>query len=302
MLDQKVSGNSGDRNKIYFLIIVIVTLLGTNAYLYFRDKHENERFVTTNTEKDRLKLEVEKIEVELDKVNVINTTLTEKLLEEQKLAREKIAELKDALQKSQFTQTELVTAQEQVKELRQFVKNFSEEISQLHAENDLLKIERDNLINSVNTISEKARKLEKKNTELTNKVKTSSTLKAFNLDVLAYKVRNNGKQVEVSNAKSAKKLVVNFNIAPNPLAEKDFHKIYLRVFDPAGNLIADASNMFQANKQQMQYSEMITLAFKDDDADYSIVWVNPREFIKGTYTVILYADGATMGQSTIELK
>lgn len=302
MLDQKVSGNSGDRNKIYFLIIVIVALLGTNAYLYFRDKHENERFVTANTEKDRLKLEVEKIEVELDKVNVINTTLTEKLLEEQKQAREKIAELKDALQKSQFTQTELVTAQEQVKELRQFVKNFSEEIAQLHAENDLLKTERDNLINSVNIISEKARKLEKKNTELNNKVKTSSTLKAFNLQVVAYRVRNNGKQVEVKQAKSAKKLIVNFNIAPNPLAEKDFRKVYLRVFDPAGNLIADASNMFQANNQQMQYSEMTTLAFKDDDAAYSIAWVNPREFIKGTYTVILYADGATMGQSAIELK
>ncbi|MEJ5961138.1 hypothetical protein [Pedobacter immunditicola] len=302
MLDQKVSGNSGDRNKIYFLIIVIVALLGTNAYLYFRDKHENERFVTVNTEKDRLKLEVEKIEVELDKVNVINTTLTEKLLEEQKLARGKIAELKYALQKSQFTQRELVNAQEQVMKLRQFVKNFSEEIAQLHAENDLLKTERDSLINSVNIISEKARKLEKKNTELHKKVKTSSTLKAINMEVSAYRVRNNGKQVEVSQAKSAKKLVVKFHIAPNPLAEKDFHKIYLRVFDPAGNLIADAHNMFQANNQQMQFSEMITLDFKDDDAAYNIAWVNPKEFIKGTYTVILYADDATMGQSSLQLK
>jgi len=302
MLDQKVSGNSGDRNKIYFLIIVIVALLGTNAYLYFRDKHDNERFVTTNTEKDRLKLEVEKIEVELDKVNIINTTLTQKLLEEQKLARQKIAELKLALQKSQFTQSELAAAQTQVKELRQFVKNFGEEIAQLHAENDLLKIERDNLIQSVNIISEKAKKLEKKNTELNNKVKTSATLKAFNTEVLAYRVRNSGKQIEVNQAKTAKKLVVYFNIAPNPLAEKDFHKIYLRVFDPAGNLIADANNMFQANNQLMQYSEMITLAYKEDDATYSIAWVNPREFIKGTYNVILYADDATMGQAAVELK
>jgi myosin heavy subunit len=302
MLDQKVSGNSGDRNKIYFLIIVIVALLGTNAYLYFRDKHENQRFVSANTEKDRLKLEVEKIEVELDKVNVINTTLSEKLLEEQKHAREKIAELKFALQQGQFTQGELNSAQKEVKKLRQFVKNFTDEIAHLHEENDLLKTERDSLINSVNVISKKARKLEKKNSELNSKVKTGSSLKAFNMEVLAYRVKNNGKQVKVSNAKSAKKLVVNFNIAPNPLAEKNYHKVYLRVFDPAGNLIADENNMFDANNQPMQYSEMITLAFKDDGETYSMAWVNPKEFIKGTYAVILYVDGATMGQSSIVLK
>ena len=302
MLDQKVSTNSGDRNKIYFLIIVIVALLGTNAYLYFRDKHENERFISANTEKDRLKLEVEKIEVELDKVNVINTTLTEKLLEEQKLAREKIAELKQALQKGQFTQEELIKAQNEVKELRQFVKNFTEEIAHLHEENDLLKTERDSLINSVNVISQKAKTLEKKNTELNNKVKTGSSLKAFNIEILAYRVKNSGKQVKVKNAKSAQKLEINFSIAPNPLAEKNFHKIYLRVFDPAGNLVADEQNMFDANNQQMQYSEMITINYKEEIANYSIAWVNPKDFIKGTYAIILYADGATMGEGSIELK
>ena len=302
MLDQKVSDNSGDRNKIYFLVIVIVALLGTNAYLYFRDKHENERFISANTEKDRLKLEVEKIEVELDKVNVINTTLTEKLLDEQKLAREKITELKLALQKGQFTQDELAKAQNEVIELRQFVKKFTEEIAQLHEENDLLKTERDSLINSVNVISKKAKTLEKKNTELNNKVKTSSSLKAFNIEVVAYRVRNNGKQVKVNNAKSAQKLEINFNIPPTPLAEKNFHKIYLRVFDPAGNLIADANDMFDASNQQMQYSEMVTINYSDAVDSYSIAWVNPKKFIKGTYDIILYADGAVMGNGALELK
>lgn len=75
--------NKGDRNKIYFLIVVIAALLGTNAYLFFKDKHESQRFININTEKDRLELEVEKIEVELDKVNSINVSLNEKLISEQ---------------------------------------------------------------------------------------------------------------------------------------------------------------------------------------------------------------------------
>ena len=65
MEPQKI--NKGDRNKIYFLVIVIAALIGTNAYLFFKDRKQSERFVTISTEKDKLRLEVEKIEVELDK-------------------------------------------------------------------------------------------------------------------------------------------------------------------------------------------------------------------------------------------
>ena len=302
MLDQKIPGNTGDRNKIYFLIIVIVALVGTNAYLYFRDKQESARFVSVNTEKDRLKLEVEKIEVELDKVNNLNTALTEKLQQEQQLARNKIYELKSALEKSQLTQGELSEAQREVKELRQFVKNHHEQIAKLNQENMLLKSERDSLVNSVNQVNEKAERLAQKNQELSKKIKEGAALKAINMEVIAFRVKNSGKQVAVKNAGSTQKLDIRFGIAPNELAEKKFYKIYIRVFDPAGNLIADENNMFDANKQQMQYSEMTTLAYEEHKDLYTLSWVNPTEFIKGTYSVILYTDGFTMGKSSVTLK
>ena len=302
MLDQEISGNTGDRNKIYFLIIVILALLGTNAYLYFRDKQESERFVSVNTEKDRLKLEVEKIEVELDKLNTLNAALSEKLQQEQQLARNKIYELKGALEKSQLTQGELSDAQREVKELREFVRNHHEQIAKLNQENFLLKSERDSLVNSVNQGNEAARRLAQKNLELSKKVKAGAALKAINIEISAFKVKNSGKQVEVKNAGSAQKLDIMFGVAPNELAEKKYYKIYLRVFDPAGNLIADENNMFDADNQQMQYSDMITLAYQNEKEVYKLPWVNPKEFIKGTYSIILYADGFTMGKSSITLK
>lgn len=154
--------NKIDRNKVYFLVIVIAALLGINAYLYFKDKQQSNRFVTVNTEKDRLNLEVEKIEVELDKVNSLNVTLSEKLQEEQKLAREKIAELKLALQKGQLTHGDLEKAQNQVKELREFVKNYNDKIKRLETENTYLKSERDSLKTTANTYSERQKTLKKK--------------------------------------------------------------------------------------------------------------------------------------------
>nr|WP_294877261.1 hypothetical protein [uncultured Pedobacter sp.] len=302
MSDKSDPVNKGDRNKIYFLVVVIVALLGTNAYLFIKDKKENERFVTVSTEKDRLRLEVEKIEIELDKVNALNLTLSEKLIKEQELARGKIAELKAALQNGELTQEQLVAAQKEVRELREFVKIYNEDILRLKKENSLLKSERDSLKASVSVASEKASELEKRNQELSAKVKTSAALKAANVHIIAYRVKSSGKNIEVTKASSAKKLSVKFDIAPNPLAQKDYHKIYLRVFDPAGNLIANENNMFEADGQEMQFSSSTSISYNDDNTSFNMDWINPNEFIKGEYSIILYADGYTMGRAEIVLR
>jgi hypothetical protein len=302
MLDRKDPVNKGDRNKIYFLIVVIAALLGTNAFLYFKDKHEKERFVTTNTEKERLKLEVEKIEVEFDKVNTMNVALTDKLQKEQALARAKISALKQSLQRGQVTQTELIAAQSELKKLRSFLNDYKEDFSRVEKENTFLKAERDSLVKSVTNVSARAHALEKKNSELSAKVKSGAALKAFNVTLLAFKVKNSGKNVEVTRASTAKKLVTYFNIIPNQLAAKDYHKIYIRVFDPSGNLIANEQNMFEADGQEMQYSDMITISYNNDDTAYTLEWVNPRPFVKGDYSILLYANGFTMGKAAITLK
>jgi thiamine kinase-like enzyme len=302
MSDQTDIVNKGDRNKIYFLVIVIAALLGTNAYLFFRDKQQNDRYVTISTEKDRLKLEVEKIEVELDKVNALNVTLSDKLIREQDMARQKIAELKLALQHGQLTQEDLAKAQEEVKELREFVKTHNETIIKLEKENSALKDRMDSLRKSASSAARLARELEQQNSELSAKVKTSAALKATNLGVVAYRVKSSGKSIGVNKAGSAKKLSVSFDIVPNALAEKNYHKVYLRVFDPAGNLIANENNMFEADGQEMQYSSATSISFNDDNTSYIMDWINPNPFMKGIYSIILYVDGYTMGRAEIELR
>lgn len=299
---EKAVDNKVDRNKVYFLIIVIVALLGINGYLYFKDKQQTSRFVTINTEKDRLKLEVEKIEVELDRVNLLNVTLNDRLIEEQKLAREKIAELKLALRKGELTQQELDEANKQIANLRDFVKSYNNQIAILEQENTYLKTERDSLKTSISDYNQQAENLRKENKNLSKKVRAGSSLKAANINVSAFRVKDNGKSSAVTKASTANKLTIDFGVAPNDLAEKTYHKIFLRVIDPAGNLIADENNMFEADGQQMQYSRAIEISYNNDDTSYTIDWINPRAFIKGRYGIFLYADGFLMGKSEIELR
>jgi hypothetical protein len=75
------------------------------------------------------------------------------------------------------------------------------------------------------------------------------------------------------------------------------------VIDPTGNLITTTeSTNFTADGQDLQYTYKTSINFTNDGSPYTIDWVNPSPFQKGSYTVILYADGFTMGKTSFELK
>jgi len=290
-------------NKIYFLVAVILALLGTNAYLFFKEKKSNERIVTISDEKSRMQTEIDKIEAELDNSNSSNIKLSEQMQNEQDLARAKIAELRSALKKGQLNQGQLAKAQEDIKQLRYFVTKYTADISELKQQNQALTAERNTLRTTVDSVSTKASNLEKVNEELSTKVKAAAALKTGNVSVIPLRVRNSGKESDVSKASTAKKLRVNFSIVNNSIAEKGMHEIYIRILDPNGNLlISDTGSMFMADDEELQYTYKTAVEFANDGKTYSIDWTNPEAFQKGTYTVVLYADGYTMGRGEVTLK
>lgn len=290
-------------NKIYFLVAVILALLGTNAYLFFKEKKSNERIVTISDEKSRMQTEIDKIEAELDNSNSTNIKLSEEMQNEQDLAREKIAELRAALKKGTLNQGQLAKAQEDIKQLRYFVTKYTADISELKQQNAVLTTERNTLRSTVDSVTTKATDLEKANEELSTKVKAAAALKSGNITIIPLRVRSSGKESDVTKASTAKKLRVNFSIVNNSIAEKGMHDIYMRIIDPNGNLlISDNGSMFIADDEELQYTYKTAVEFSNDGKIYTIDWTNPGDFQKGTYTVVLYADGYTMGRGAVALR
>ncbi|WP_276360250.1 hypothetical protein [Daejeonella sp. H1SJ63] len=292
-----------DSNKIYFLIAVILALLGTNTYLFFKDKKANERIVTISDEKTRMQTEIDKIEAELDNASSLNIQLSEELQQEQEKARKKIDELRNALRQGQLTQSQLAKAQEEIKQLKFFVSKYSSEISDLKKQNASLTNERDELQSTVDSVNTKATALEKKNEELSSKVQTAAAIKAGNVSITAVNIRNRGKESGSNRSGTTDKLRVSFSVINNPLAEKGMHSVYIRVIDPNGNLIiSNEGGMFNADGGELQYSYMTSIEFANDGKVYSIDWSGNKSFLKGTYTVLLYADGYSMGKGSVNLK
>lgn len=292
-----------DSNKIYFLIVVILALLGTNAYLFFKDKKANDRIVTISDEKSRMQTEIDKIEAELDNASSNNIKLSEQMQQEQTIAREKIEELRAALKKGQLTQGQLSKAQEDIKQLRYFVTKYTADIEELKKQNANLTSERDVLKTTVDSVSSKANDLERQNQELNTKVQAAAALKTGNVTISAFQIRNNGKESAVTRASTTEKIRINFSVVNNSIAEKGLHDIHIRIIDPSGNLIiSNNGGLFNADDEELQYTYKTAIEFANDGKLYSIDWANPGKFQKGTYTAMLYADGYTMGKGTLTLR
>lgn len=298
-----------DSNKIYFLIAVILALLGTNVYTYLKNEKADARIVTITDEKSGMQTEIDKIEAELDQATSSNVKLTKDMQESEELARKKIADLREQLKRGQITKAELVKAQDEIKQLRYFVTKYTVDIEDLKNKNAVLTVERDSLKTTVSSVTAKASDLEKQNQglsstneELSSKVKVASAIKAGSISVIPLKVKNSGKETDVSRASTTKKLRIGFNVVQNDIAEKGMHDIYIAIADPSGNLITSGGNTFMVDGEQLQYTYKTAIEFANDGKVYQIDWTNPAAFRKGTYTVSLYADGHAMGKKTIALK
>jgi multidrug efflux pump subunit AcrA (membrane-fusion protein) len=292
-----------DSNKIYFLIAVIIALLGTNTYLFLKDKKNTKNIVSISDEKTRMEIEIDKIEAELDNATSITIQLSEEKRIEQENARKQIDQLRAALSEGQLSQAQLKNAQEEIKKLKIIVSKYSAEIEELKRQNANLSFERDELKTTVDSINYKASNLEKKNEELISKVRIAEYLKIANVSIASLAIKNNGKENLVNRASITDKFKINFNIVNNTLSPKGMYNIYLRIIDPSGNLIIPNNNgTFSLEDEELQYTYKTAIEFLNDGKSYIIDWVNKGNFQKGNYTILLYSDGYSIGKGSINLK
>ena len=281
--------------KIYLLLLVVLALFTTNAILYIRNKKADERVVQLSDNKTRMQTEIDKIEADLDKANSNYAALSDSMKNEQRSAREKISQLREALRKGELTQKQLILAQEDVKQLRYFVAKYVADIEVLKHQNDSLKT-------SVAAANEQVRSLEGQNKDLNKKVSAATALKAFGVLVTAVRIKSSGKESSVSKADPAQKLNISFNLVDNDFAQKTLHTIFMRVLDPNGNVVGATGNSTLASGETINFSYKTAIEFANDGRTYTLGWNNPEAFVKGEYSITMYADGYVLGTGKISLK
>lgn len=303
--------------KIYFFAIAIVALIGTNVYYAVQYKNLGKQVEVLNNEKSQLQAEIDRIEAELNRVSHNDALiLSPALLDERDNVRARISTLRLRLNEGEINREEIYDAREEVYHLRAMVSAYSAEVKTLMEENSLLNSEKNQLAQAVKSSRQTVTSLEGENEKLaeendnlsamnyflSKQVETASILRISGISVNGIRERNNGKETSETRARRADKLKIDFNIVENELAPKGIYNVYLRIIDPSGNLISDNSKFFTADEKRMQYTDKRTIRFINDGKEYSLDWAPQDGFKRGTYMIVLYSNGYTMGRGSVSLK
>lgn len=290
--------------KISLFFIAIAVLIATNLYYLLEYKNLGNKVELLSSEKYMLQAEVDRIEAELDRLIQDNPTISKALMESQIEARSQITNLRYRLTSGDVSDNDIEVVRFEVQNLRYLVDEYNVSIEKLKKENLRLAKERDKLQVTVKSANEQVDQLTEENILLQEKVETASGLKISEITLNAIQLRSRDRERIETRAKRVDFIRINFDIVDNPLAVKGTHDVFLRIMDPNGNLLTYDDGTFNANEKTMQYTDKMVIDFSNDGKKYSIDW-QPKDtsnFQKGIYTVVLYANGYTMGRGSITLK
>ncbi|ERJ58653.1 hypothetical protein [Sphingobacterium paucimobilis] len=302
-VESEVPDNKKDNSKIYFFMIAIASLLATNIYFYVKFKSSGEKLYTVALQKENLQIEIDRIEAELDNIKNQNIEgLPDNLIQEELFARKIIDDLRAELENSNISDAQIQAAKDQIQKLKNNVSSLKDEAGELKLQNDILLRKNKELSSSVREKNEQMETLKQRNERLSEKVSIASSVKVSSILVNGVEKTRKGDLEIETKAKRVDDLQIKFSIADNPLAKEGSKEIFVRIIDPQGNLIAKAGDVFSVHGDKLQYTFKEAISFTNRGEEYQFLWRDTNRFKKGAYTVLLYADDAIMGRSSVVLK
>ena len=295
--------NKRDNSKVYFFIIAIAALLATNVYFYVKFKSSGEKLYTVTLQKENLQSQIDIIESELDNIKSQGITSNASLVSGEQAARVKIEELRSSLEKGEISDNEITIARQQVFKLKDEVFKMKDDVIGLRIRNEMLAEANSELAKKIEETENRAIELNNDRIALSSKISQASSIKVSNIHIVGVETKKDGSFENETRAKRIDNLQINFTLADNPLANTGAKQIYGRIINPKGNLIANSADIFYVHGEKLQYTFMDNIDFSNNGQEYQIIWSDvDHKFLKGAYTILLYADNVIMGRSSLVLK
>lgn len=185
------------------------------------------------------------------------------------------------------------------------IARLSGENKTLSSRNETLSVVNTSLLEQKELLTDSLSDVLTKATDLEAKVSMAATLRARNVKVYAISAKGREREGESIKARRVDNIRVEFFLEKNPLTTQETKRIYLKVLDPQGATLADASlgsGVFQYQESDQTYTLTKDVAYTNSDQEVSILYNRTQEFQKGTYTVELYAEGQKIGAGSFSIK
>ena len=285
------------RNNI--IVIALSVILFAMIVLFFMQRREHGMMMgNIRAEKDSIQNELTQIVAGYDLLKTENDTINEQLIYAQAKVRDLLIEVE---QTKRVSYQKINDYQKQVTTLRGIMRDFVVQIDSLNKRNEQLMAE--------NTqVKEQFKQVEIKNEQLSQDIenKDKRLQRAAQLetrDLIAEGLNSRGKETRF--AKKAETIRISCVLGKNITSKRGAKNVYVRIMRPDQLLLTKSPNdLFQFEDLKIPFSAMREVNYEGQDLPVNIYWDNAgeSEFMIGTYTIDLFADGNNVGTTTIEFK
>ena len=291
--EQERKDNSGLKTVMYALIAVAVLLV---AALIYVSSSKKKLVGELNSEKQDLTEQILALQADYEglssEYDVINSQLDS--------SREEIAQLVEKVKKTEATNRAKIRSYEkELGTLRSIMRGYIVQIDSLNTLNHKLTAEAASARREAATAKRQNEELTQQVEELSGRVTVGSVIKARGIRMEAYTSAD--KLTDRSNRVS--RLLVNLSLVENELAQRGPLEVFVRVFDPDGNLLSDGKGAtFTLGEETLQATASREAAYQGLEVDLGIYVNNIPSFTKGIYTVKAYTNASLLGSAELLLR
>ncbi len=273
------------------IILLAIILAGISALYFNLNRQQQRDYQLLQIDRDSIQSNLSSLITEYDSLKFSNDTIAAKLVE----ANQMMEQLK---RERRWNYAKIKEYEKEVGTLRSVMRNYLKQIDSLNNLNKKLVAENVSYRKEISTANLRADVAEEKASELENKVRQGSILRARDITMVALNARDK----EVSRVKNAVTLRTDFAISSNELATPGNRTIYLVIKSPDGYLLTSES-MPTFNFQGMStgYSASRDVDYQNEDVSVSI-YFHGSGFTEGQYHIEIYTDDNLIGSGSVSLR
>lgn len=304
MMSTSNQQGSDDRNgKIYRITIIV--LVGVIALLTFflitsRRSLKEVTFDRAFTEQLNMELQ-EELDSVLLEYNLVKLEYDSVLLEKDSIIQASAREIQQLIAR----QADYNRIRRQLNGLREITQNYVKEIDSLVTVNQVLRAENVQIREEIQQVRARTTALAQDKEMLEEKVEVASSLRAFQINAVAIRIRARDREEETDRAGRAERIRVCYTLAENPIAPQGYYNVYIRIAAPDGQIfrIADTdAYAFKHGQDTLQFSLADRVNYQNVDVTSCIYWDRMAEFEPGLYLISLYSDDLRLGETSVLLR
>lgn len=283
-------------------IIILVILIGVLTFMLITSRQSLKEVSTERSIVTELNLELEK---ELDSILAEYTRVKQGydsvLTKQDSIIQANAEEIRRLIAQ----QTDYRRIRRDLEALQRITQNYVREMDSLYTVNKVLRDENIVMQQEIQRFTRQTTELAQTKEELEGKVEVAAALRAFQINATPIRIRGRGREEETDRARRTDQIKVCFTVAANPVASTGNKNAYVRIADPAGNILRvsdDERYSFIFGADTLQFTMRDQFNYLNMDTEVCMDWYGTEEYDEGMYLVSIFTDEYRLGETQFSLR